>query len=94
MIGRTTSCIFRPVCRRAPDVAGLVAIALRRRILLGPRALGSILFLEPIPRILVRAAWTPVGTASLCPFRTLGSPIARRGRRLFVELKILALRLA
>ena len=70
MIGRATACLVRSAhWRPRRNVAGLVAIALRRRILLRPRALGAILFLESIPRILVRAARPPVRCRGALPLR-------------------------
>jgi hypothetical protein len=79
--------------RRTGCVARFVAIALGCGILLRPGALGAILFLEPIARILVRATGTPVGAAPLG-----GGPIVaprqRGGSCLFVKLEIVPLRLA
>jgi Uma2 family endonuclease len=76
------------------DVTGLVAIALRGGILLRPRALGAILFLEAISWILVRSAGTPVAAPPLGAFRPLPARLARRAGRVLLRLKILALRLA
>ena len=82
------------VAPRLRRVARLVAIALRCGILLRPRALGTILLLEPIARILVRAAGAPVAAAPLRRRRPIASRLARRRRRMLLDLKIVALRLA
>jgi len=91
---RRTGGLIGPWLALARDVARLVAIALRRGILLRPGALGTILFLEPIARILVRAAGTPLTSPPLGSFRTLRAPLARRGRGVLLHLEIVALGLA
>jgi hypothetical protein len=61
----------------------LVAIALRRGIFFRPPALGAVLFLEPIARILVRPAGTPIPSALLAgERRPLGPRRALRLRRI------------
>lgn len=74
--------------------ARLVAIALRGRIVLRPRALGTVFLLESIARIFVRAAGTPVAAPPFRPLGTVGTALVWRGRRVPAHLKVVALRLA
>ena len=74
-------------------VARLVAIALRLGILLGPRALGPILFLEAIAGILVRTAGAPVAAPPLGLRRALAARLSRRRGRMALQLEVVALRL-
>ena len=97
--GTIASCrthgLVAPLGSRLRRVPRLVAIALRCRILFRPCALGTILFLESIARILVRAAGTPVAPPPLRGRRrTIAPRLTRRGRRMFLRLEIVALRFA
>ncbi len=85
--------VARPACPPG-CVTGFVAIALRRRILLRPRALGTILLLEPIPRILVRTAGTPVAVPPFGSPGPVAASFARRQGGLFLFLKIVVLHLS
>ena len=87
-----TNRFVAPVAARLRRISGLVPIALRRGIFFRPRALGTILFLEPVARIFVRAAGTPVAAPPLRR-RPIALRLPRRRRRVALHLEIVALRL-